>query len=175
MSDNKKDQSDKIKDTENRELVDSYDGFQVTKGSNRSYLDIEDGISVRQSFDKGDYYKFRSGEQPPHQDKKIIARCMNAYDKVGIIKNIIDLMGDFGSQGISIVHRNKNAQKFYRRWWDEVNGSERSERYLNNLFRCGNVVVKRRWAKLNKATQKQMTRGEDDVIVTKKNINLQVL
>lgn len=154
-----------------KELIDSYDGFMAAKGSNRSYLDIEDGISVRQSFDKSDYYKFREGERPPSQDKKIIARCMNAYDKVGIIKNIIDLMGDFGSQGISLVHRDKNAQKFYRRWWDEVNGSERSERYLNNLFRCGNVVIKRRWAKLNKATQKQMTRGEDDVIITKKNIS----
>lgn len=154
-----------------KELIDSYDGFMAAKGSNRSYLDIEDGISVRQSFDKSDYYKFREGERPPGQDKKIIARCMNAYDKVGIIKNIIDLMGDFGSQGISLVHRDKNAQKFYRRWWDEVNGSERSERYLNNLFRCGNVVIKRRWAKLNKATQKQMTRGEDDVIITKKNIS----
>jgi hypothetical protein len=154
-----------------KELIDSYDGFMAAKGSNRSYLDIEDGISVRQSFDKSDYYKFREGERPPSQDKKIIARCMNAYDKVGIIKNIIDLMGDFGSQGISLVHRDKNAQKFYRRWWDEVNGSERSERYLNNLFRCGNVVIKRRWAKLNKATQKQMTRGEDDVIITNKNIS----
>lgn len=169
MSDSKN--SSSSENLENKDLIDSYDGFMATRGSNRSYLDIEDGISVRQSFDKSDYYKFREGERPPSQDKKIIARCMNAYDKVGIIKNIIDLMGDFGSQGISLVHRDKNAQKFYRRWWEEVNGSERSERYLNNLFRCGNVVIKRRWAKLNKATQRQMTRGEDDVIITNKNIS----
>ena len=49
-----------------KELIDSYDGFMAAKGSNRSYLDIEDGISVRQSFDKSDYYKFREGERPSY-------------------------------------------------------------------------------------------------------------
>ena len=152
--------------------VDSYDGVMNTSGSyRRSYLDIEDGISVRTSYRKGDYYRFRAGEQPPTLEKEIIERCMNAYEKVGIIKNVVDLMGDFGSQGISLVHTDKNAQKFYRRWWEEVSGSERSERFLNTLFRCGNVVIKRRYAKLNKATQKKMTRGEDDVIITKENIS----
>jgi hypothetical protein len=96
---------------------------------------------------------------------------MNAYEKVGIIKNVIDLMGDFGSQGITLVHPDKNAQKFYRRWWEEVGGAERSERFLNTLFRCGNVVIKRRYAKLNKSVQRQMTRGEDDVIITKENLS----
>ena len=152
--------------------VDSYDGV-MSAGANyrRSYLDIEDGISVRTSYRKDDYYRFRTGEQPPNQDKEIIAKCMNAYEKVGIIKNVIDLMGDFGSQGITLVHPDKNAQKFYRRWWEEVSGAERSERFLNTLFRCGNVVIKRRYAKLTKTVQRQMTRGEDDVIITKDNLS----
>jgi len=152
--------------------VDSYDGV-MSAGANyrRSYLDIEDGISVRTSYRKDDYYRFRTGEQPPNQDKEIIAKCMNAYEKVGIIKNVIDLMGDFGSQGITLVHPDKNAQKFYRRWWEEVGGAERSERFLNTLFRCGNVVIKRRYAKLTKTVQRQMTRGEDDVIITKDNLS----
>ena len=152
--------------------VDSYDGV-MSAGANyrRSYLDIEDGISVRTSYRKDDYYRFRTGEQPPNQDKEIIAKCMNAYEKVGIIKNVIDLMGDFGSQGITLVHSDKNAQKFYRRWWEEVGGAERSERFLNTLFRCGNVVIKRRYAKLTKTVQRQMTRGEDDVIITKDNLS----
>ena len=152
--------------------VDSYDGVMSAGASyRRSYLYIEDGISVRTSYRKDDYYRFRTGEQPPNQDKEIIAKCMNAYEKVGIIKNVIDLMGDFGSQGITLVHPDKNAQKFYRRWWEEVGGAERSERFLNTLFRCGNVVIKRRYAKLTKTVQRQMTRGEDDVIITKENLS----
>ena len=31
-------------------------------------------------------------------------------DKVGIIRNIIDLMGDFGCQGINIVHENESVE-----------------------------------------------------------------
>ena len=51
-----------------------------------------------------DYYAFRPDEAVPNQQRRIIKMCMDAYDKVGIIRNIIDLMGDFGSQGIQIVH-----------------------------------------------------------------------
>jgi len=174
MSDEKSlyiDMNDKDALQQAKANVDSYDGVQSANASHRSYLDIEDGISVRTSYRKDDYYYFRTGERPPSKDKEIIAKCMNAYEKVGIIKNVIDLMGDFGSQGISLVHQDKNAQKFYRRWWEEVGGAERSERFLNTLFRCGNVVIKRRYAKLNKSVQRQMTRGEDDVIITKENLS----
>ena len=151
--------------------VDSYDGVMSAGASHRSYLDIESNISVRTAYNKSDYYQFRAGERPPTEHKQIINKCMNAYDKVGIIKNVIDLMGDFGSQGISLVHVDKNAQRFYRRWWEEVNGSERSERFLNTLFRCGNVVIKRRYAKLTKTIQKQMTRGETDFPLPKEKVN----
>lgn len=152
--------------------VNHYGGIMSASAAHRrSYLDIEDGISVRTSFDRGDYYNFRPNEAPPVKQKGIISKCMNAYDKVGIIKNVIDLMGDFGSQGITVVHPDINAQKFYRRWWEQVGGAERSERFLNTLFRCGNVVVKRRHARLNKKTQKEMSRGEEDVIITKENVS----
>jgi hypothetical protein len=77
-------------------------------------------------------------------------------------------MGDFGSQGISLVHTDVNAQKFYQRWWEEINGSERSERFLNNLFRCGNVVIKRRHAKLTKTVKRELSKGDEDLILPKK-------
>ena len=61
----------------------------------------------------------------------------------------IDLMGDFASQGIRLVHRNKRIERFYRRWFKKINGKDRSERFLNNLYKSGNVVIDRRTAKLN--------------------------
>ena len=69
--------------------------------------------------------------------------CTDAYDKVGIIRNIVDLMGDFGSQGISVVHSDRTAEKFFGLWFKKVDGKERSERFLNNLYRTGNVIVYR--------------------------------
>ena len=49
-----------------------------------------------------------------------------------------------------MVHPNKTIEKFYRKWFTQVGGIDRSERFLNYLYRCGNVVVKRRTAKLNR-------------------------
>ena len=93
MSDEKSlyiDMNDKDALQQAKANVDSYDGVQSANASHRSYLDIEDGISVRTSYRKDDYYYFRTGERPPSKDKEIIAKCMNAYEKVGIIKNVID-------------------------------------------------------------------------------------
>ena len=84
---------------------------------------------------------------------------MNAYDKVGIIRNVVDLMSDFASQGLVLVHPNKNIEKFYRKWFSQVDGIDRSERFLNYLYRTGNVVVKRRTAKLNKKKEIDLRRA----------------
>tara|TARA_R110000824_G_scaffold269318_2_gene457862 strand:+ start:4659 stop:6758 length:2100 start_codon:yes stop_codon:yes gene_type:complete len=143
--------------------LDSYQGMMTASASSRTFLNMEPGISVRDSMSKKSYYGFRPGEEPATQQQEIIERSMKAYEQVGIIKNVIDLMGDFGSQGISLVHTDSNAQKFYRRWWEEIGGSERSERFLNTLFRTGNVIVRRRYVKLTKKNQRTLTKGDDDL------------
>ena len=95
--------------------VDSYAGLNKSQGNHyRHFIDIEPNRSVRPGFTSKDYYAFRPDESVPNQQRRIIRMCMDAYDKVGIIRNIIDLMGDFGSQGIQIVHRDKSVEKFYQ-------------------------------------------------------------
>ena len=145
--------------------IDSYDGIQKAVAYNRrSFLDIEPNRSVRTGFSREDYNRFRSAEAVPKQQKEAIKMCMAAYDRVGIIRNVIDLMADFAGQGITIVHPNKRIEKFFRAWFQKVNGRERTERFLNTLYRCGNVVVKRRTAKINKRTEKQLrSMGETDM------------
>lgn len=137
--------------------IEAYDGVQKSMaGNRRSFLDLEPNRSVRTSFTRQDYNRFRSEESVPQQQKEAMKMCMAAYDKVGIIRNVIDLMGDFAGQGINIVHPNKKIEKFFRAWFQKVNGRERTERFLNTLYRCGNVVVKRRTAKINKKTERQL-------------------
>ena len=119
--------------------VESYTGLHKTQGNHyRHFIDIEPNRSVRPGFHGSDYYAFRPEEAVPQQQRRIIKMCMDAYDKVGIIRNIIDLMGDFGSQGITIVHRDKTVEKFYQQWFKNVNGKERSERFLstNQKIKC---------------------------------------
>jgi len=90
---------------------------------------------------------------------------MDAYDKVGIIRNIIDLMGDFGSQGIQIVHRDKSVEKFYQQWFRSVNGKERSERFLNNLYKTGNVIIYRSYANITPKLKDYMKALANDIKV----------
>ena len=138
--------------------VEAYDGVQkaLAYGRRTSYLDIEPSRSVRTSFLRSDYDNFRPGESVSNRQKRIIKQCMQAYDKVGIIRNVIDLMSDFASQGLAIVHPNKTIEKFYRKWWQEVGGVDRSERFLNYLYRTGNVVVRRRTARINRQQERDL-------------------
>jgi len=138
--------------------VNAYDGVQKSVGYGRrtSFIDVEPNRSVRTSFVRSDYDAFRPGESVSNKQKRIIKQCMQAYDRVGIIRNVIDLMSDFSSQGLVLVHPNKTIEKFYRKWWQEVGGVDRSERFLNYLYRCGNVVVRRHTAKINRQQEKNL-------------------
>jgi hypothetical protein len=146
--------------------VDAYGGFAKTQGSTyRNFTDIEPNRSVRPGFSHQDYYAFRPNEAVPSQQRKAIKMCMDAYDKVGIIRNIIDLMGDFGCQGIQIVHQNKSVERFYQQWFKSVNGKERSERFLNNLYKTGNVITYRSYAKITPQIEQYMKSLASDIKV----------
>ncbi len=143
------------------DAIEAYDGIQkaVAYGRRTSYIDVEPNRSVRTSFLRQDYDNFRPGESVSSHQKRIIKQSMQAYDRVGIIRNVIDLMSDFASQGLTLVHPNKTIEKFYRKWFTQVGGVDRSERFLNYLYRCGNVVVKRRTAKLNRKKELELRRA----------------
>lgn len=135
-------------------------GIQKSVGySYRSYIDIEPNKSVRTSMTRNDYYRFRPEEAVPTRQKRILKMSMDAYDRVGIIRNVIDLMGDFASQGVDIVHPNKAIERFYKAWFKQVNGKEKSERFLNYLYRTGNVVIKRSTAKINAAKEEELRKA----------------
>jgi hypothetical protein len=143
-----------------KDLLQAYGGVQKSVAyRDRTYIDVQPGRSVRPSFTKYDYNAFRPTEQVPQRQKRIIKMCMDAYDRVGIIRNVIDLMGDFSSQGITLVHPNKTIEKFYRAWFNQINGVERSERFLNYLYRSGNVIVRRKTAKINKTKENELKKA----------------
>jgi hypothetical protein len=144
--------------------------------SYRSYIDIEPNRSVRTSITRNDYYRFRPEEAVPTRQKRILKMAMDAYDRVGIIRNVIDLMGDFGSQGVDIVHPNKSIERFYKAWFKQVKGQEKSERFLNYLYRTGNVIVKRSTAKINAAREDELRKSvaADMEIVDRKYVKREI-
>jgi len=148
---------------------DSYDG--IARAHSRDFLNVEPNRSVKSGFTHSDYYAFRPEEQVPTKQKHIIKMCMDAYDKVGIVRNIIDLMGDFGCQGVNLVHENKSVEKFYQQWFKKIDGKERSERYLNNLYRTGNVFVYKSYAGISPKVKKYLKTLANDIKVDVPNID----
>lgn len=115
----------------------------------RNFMNLDGQISGRPGLTKSDYDYFRPDEAIPTEIKAIFAMADQIYNRVGLVKNVIDLMGDFACQGIRLVHPNKRVERFYRNWFEKIKGEERSERFLNNLYRVGNVVINRQTAKIN--------------------------
>lgn len=147
------------------ENVEAYDGVAKASYPHRDYINLEPNRSVRPSYTYQDYYAFRPEEQVPQRQKKIIKMCMDAYDKVGIIRNVIDLMGDFGCQGIGLVHENESVEKFYRQWFKKIDGKERSERFLNNLYKSGQTICYRSYASITPEIKKYIKSMGSDIKV----------
>ena len=114
-----------------------------------SFKDLDGPTSSRPGLTRTDYDYFRPDEAVASSIKGIFYQADLIYNRVGLVKNVIDLMGDFASQGIRLTHKNPRIQKFYKNWFAKVNGIERSERFLNNLYRIGNVVINRQTAKIS--------------------------
>ena len=119
------------------------------------YSNLDSNTSGRPGLTRADYDFFRPSEATPRHIKHILIRAEDIYQRVGLVKNVIDLMGDFASQGIRLVHKNKRIERFYRQWFKKVRGKDRSERFLNNLYKTGNIVINRQTGKLSiKAAEK---------------------
>jgi len=138
-----------------------------TSGSD-IFKDIVPNQSVRDGFSRRDYNAFRPEDATPSDSRLIKLACINAYKRIGLIRNIIDLMADFTVQGVHLAHPNKRIEKFYNEWWNKVNGTERSERFANYLYKVGAVIVQRTTAKLKARDVDNLkqgyTSGDADVV-----------
>ena len=117
------------------------------------------GNGVRDGFSRNDYNVFRPEEAAPTHPKEIIKACRKAYRKIGLINNIVNLMSDFTTQGISLAHPNRRIAKFMNEWWDKVNGREVSGKFAKNIFRDGLSVVQRTTAKLRAKDVDNLQKG----------------
>ena len=129
--------------------VAEYERLDFSSAGTANFSNILPSTSGRSGLTRRDYDSFRSGEAVPTKTKDIIALAEKVYNKVGLIRNIIDLMADFACQGVRISHPDKRIEVFYRNWFKKVSGKERSERFLNNLYKTANVVIRRQTAKFS--------------------------
>jgi hypothetical protein len=148
-------------------------GFGYRRGND--YSNVLPDISGRPGLTREAYDYFRPEESIPSQIKIIFKKADQIYTRVGLVKNVIDLMGDFASQGIRLTHPNKRIEKFYKHWFEKINGEERSERFLNNLYKIGNVIVNRQTAKISIKVAENLYRtvSSPDLIINKDELNIE--
>tara|TARA_Y100000592_G_scaffold100659_1_gene181797 strand:- start:967 stop:3165 length:2199 start_codon:yes stop_codon:yes gene_type:complete len=150
----------------NSKALNMYQAVAYGGGRDR-FEDVSTNISVRNEFTREDYDTYRSAEARPIKSKAVMSSCNNAYKKVGIVRNVIDLMADFGSQGVKLVHENKKIQRFSQRWFThKVDGEKTTERFLNYLYRIGTVVSQRQLCKISLSEERILSiAGKNDIIL----------
>lgn len=117
------------------------------------YSNIDPGISVRPPYSRDVYESFRPNEVVPdavtQEDyRKIMILCKMAYERVGLIRSVIDMMSEFAAEGVEIVHPDPVMDKFWKTWSSKISLEDRTERFLNWLYKSGNTVVRRQMGKI---------------------------
>ena len=125
----------------------------------RDFSNLTTSLSSRPGLRNSDFDYFRPDQRVPEEPKDIIAFARSAYRRIGLIRNAIDLMGDFACQGVRLVHQNKRVEKFYNDWFSRVRGKEVSERLCNLLFREANVPIRMSTAKINRQKRLEMQKS----------------
>src|SRR5690606_1122349 len=154
--------------------VEEYNGVCKTVAHvGRTFESFDTNLSIVSDYNRRDYDYFRPSSRVPNKPKDIIRTCMNAYDSIGIIHNVIDLMSEFACDGIHLVHPVPSVQRFYQKWFEKVNGYITSERFLNYLYRTANVFCDRKEGKIDKKTTNRWTSafGISDFIEVKPSRN----
>lgn len=80
-------------------------------------------------------------ENRTHVAHSKMALAAEAYRGFGVIKNVIDLMCNFASEGITIQHKRPAIRKFYQRWAEIVDLPGRVKDILRQYYKFGNVFI----------------------------------
>jgi hypothetical protein len=125
----------------------------------RDFRDLTSYAGGRPGLNARDFDWFRPGQAAPSKPKDIIAFGRYAYRRIGLVHNAIDLMGDFCSQGIRLVHPNKRIERFFNDWFKNVHGSRVSERMAHLLFREANVPIRWYTARIDRVKKLEMQKS----------------
>jgi len=115
------------------------------------------GIAGLGGFGQGSFTGFSRNTCLAHHK---MAAAVSAYKGFGIIKNVIDLMANFASEGLTIKHKRKNIQKFYQRWAEHVGLQERVGAILRYYYKYSNVFIYTTMGTIDAATYDKMKRAK---------------
>jgi len=168
-------------------IKDSETGFYHAVGqiNNRKeavgsfFSDSDKGTKVRSPYDRSVYEYFRPNERIPTGNSQkelqnIMRLCRHAYDSVGVVRSVVDLMSEFAAEGVQIVHEDEIPNTFYQNWAKKVNLADRAERFANWLYKTGNVVVRRNVGILDGESLNKLRQIKDFSIVHSATVEIPI-
>lgn len=125
---------------------------------------IASDVNLRAGHNRHDRDTHRPSDKLPTKHANIILACQAIYRRVGMVRNIIDLMTDFAAEGLELQHTVKTQERFFREWARRTNLQGRAHDFMKLLMRDANVIVRRKNAFITKPAVKEMTKGMIGVI-----------
>ncbi len=122
-------------------------------------------INLQAGFNRRDRLFDRPEQKLPTGHSDIIAVCQAIYRKVGMIRNIIDLMADFAAEGLDFKHPIKAQQRFYESWAKRTDIKGRVHDFMKLLLRDANVIIRRKTVLITPPVVKEMTKAEANIDV----------
>ncbi len=112
---------------------------------------------TRTPFSRYDYARQRPADQIPTKFRDVIHTCRNAYLRVGVVRNVIDLMTDFACEDLKIVHPDKKVEALFKVWMSKIGLNEVINQFARHLLVDGNVAILRSTAQLTRPVETQWT------------------
>lgn len=144
-------------------------------------VDIARGrIKQRPGFNRHDQELARPEDRLPTAHQDIVLAAQALYRRVGIVRNIIDMMSDFAAEGMKFEHPIKSQKRFYDAWAEKTDLANRAHDFMKLLLRDANVIVRRKTAKISvplvnemsKATISGLSVTEDIAKETPENVTI---
>lgn len=120
---------------------------------------IASDVNLRTGHNRFDNDLHRPNDKLPTEHADIIAACQAVYRKVGMVRNIIDLMTDFAAEGLELQHTTKTQERFFREWARRVNLSGRAHDFMKLMMRDANVIVRRKNALITRPVAREMSKA----------------
>jgi hypothetical protein len=114
-------------------------------------------VNLRTGHNRYNQDAQRPADKIPTDHADIILACQSIYRKIGMVRNIIDLMTDFAAEGLELQHTTRSQERFYREWARRVNLNGRAHDFMKLLMRDANVIVRRKNAFISKPVSREMT------------------
>lgn len=135
--------------------MDKFTGLITRKTETTTAASEATVLNTRAPYFSDNYYRNRPYDILPSRYRDIVYACRMSYLRVGIVRNVIDLITDFATEGLQFVHPDKKVEAFFRVWSTKAQTDEASNEFVRHFLVDGNVVVRRLMAKITEPVKNQ--------------------